>query len=97
MATINYHQLTEIELSKRRHALVLEMGRIEEELNLRRKKDRHHIRAEDIKWKKVEEITDSGVTVTDGQGNRSILQMDIAVLALGVESVNHGFHFDRTY
>jgi len=37
---------------------------------------------------KVEAITDRGVTVSDSEGNRTVLQMDIAVLALGVEPVN---------
>jgi pyruvate/2-oxoglutarate dehydrogenase complex dihydrolipoamide dehydrogenase (E3) component len=38
--------------------------------------------------KKVEAITDHGVTITDREGNRTVLQMDVAVLALGVEPVN---------
>jgi NADH dehydrogenase FAD-containing subunit len=37
---------------------------------------------------KVEAITDKGVTVSDSEGNQTVLQMDIAVLALGVEPVN---------
>ena len=37
---------------------------------------------------KVEAITDKGVTVSDSEGNRTVLQRDIAVLALGVEPVN---------
>jgi 2,4-dienoyl-CoA reductase-like NADH-dependent reductase (Old Yellow Enzyme family)/thioredoxin reductase len=37
---------------------------------------------------KVEAITDNGVIVTDRNGNRTVLQTDIAVLALGVEPVN---------
>jgi len=38
--------------------------------------------------KKVEAIADNGVTISDKNGNKSVLQMDIAVLALGVEPVN---------
>ena len=38
--------------------------------------------------KKVVAITDDGVTVADRQGNRTVLKMDIAVLAVGVEPVN---------
>jgi 2,4-dienoyl-CoA reductase-like NADH-dependent reductase (Old Yellow Enzyme family)/thioredoxin reductase len=38
--------------------------------------------------KKVEAITDNEVIVTDRQGNRTVLQTDLAVLALGVEPVN---------
>ncbi|MFH1123982.1 MAG: FAD-dependent oxidoreductase [Pseudomonadota bacterium] len=41
-----------------------------------------------ITGKRVEAITDNAVIVTDRNGNRTVLQMDIAVLALGVEPVN---------
>ena len=41
-----------------------------------------------VTGKKVVAITDNGVAVTDRQGNRTVLQMDVAVLALGVEPVN---------
>ena len=33
-------------------------------------------------------FTESGVAVTDHKGNRTVLPMDIAVLALGVAPVN---------
>ena len=41
-----------------------------------------------VTGKRVDAIADDGVTVTDRQGNRAVLQMDVAVLALGVEPVN---------
>jgi 2,4-dienoyl-CoA reductase-like NADH-dependent reductase (Old Yellow Enzyme family)/thioredoxin reductase len=41
-----------------------------------------------VTGKKVEAVIDNGVAVTGGKGNRTVLQMDIAVLALGVEPVN---------
>jgi NADH dehydrogenase FAD-containing subunit len=41
-----------------------------------------------VTGKKVEAITDDGVIVTDRKGNRTVLQTDLAVLALGVEPVN---------
>jgi 2,4-dienoyl-CoA reductase-like NADH-dependent reductase (Old Yellow Enzyme family)/thioredoxin reductase len=41
-----------------------------------------------VTGKKVEAITDQGVIVSDLKGNRTELQTDIAVLALGVEPVN---------
>jgi 2,4-dienoyl-CoA reductase-like NADH-dependent reductase (Old Yellow Enzyme family)/thioredoxin reductase len=41
-----------------------------------------------VTGKKVVAITDKGVTVTDRQGNPTVLKMDVAVLAVGVEPVN---------
>ena len=41
-----------------------------------------------VTGRKVDAITESGVVVTDNEGNRTILPMDIAVLALGVAPVN---------
>jgi pyruvate/2-oxoglutarate dehydrogenase complex dihydrolipoamide dehydrogenase (E3) component len=41
-----------------------------------------------VTGKRVDAIADDGVIVTDRQGNQSVLQMDVAVLALGVEPVN---------
>jgi len=41
-----------------------------------------------VTGKKVEAITDKGVIVSDPEGNRTELETDIAVLALGVEPVN---------
>jgi len=38
--------------------------------------------------KRVEAISHNGVTVSDKEGNKSVLPMDMAVLALGVEPVN---------
>jgi 2-enoate reductase len=41
-----------------------------------------------VTGKKVDAIKESGVAVTDHQGNRTVLSMDIAVLALGVAPVD---------
>jgi 2,4-dienoyl-CoA reductase-like NADH-dependent reductase (Old Yellow Enzyme family)/thioredoxin reductase len=41
-----------------------------------------------VTGKKVVAITDNAVIVTDRQGNQTALQMDVAVLAVGVEPVN---------
>ena len=41
-----------------------------------------------VTGKKVDTFTESGVAVTDHQGNRTVLPADVAVLALGVAPVN---------
>jgi len=38
--------------------------------------------------KRVEAITDRGVAISDNQGNTSVLEMDMAVIAMGVESLD---------
>jgi mannose-6-phosphate isomerase-like protein (cupin superfamily) len=61
MASQDYQQLDSAELGRKRHALVEEIGRIEDELNRRRKKDRHVMAAEELDWKDVREILGTGM------------------------------------
>ncbi|MBI4329668.1 MAG: cupin domain-containing protein [Chloroflexi bacterium] len=51
MAGEDYRKLSPMELARKRHALVEEMGRLEEELNRRRQQDRHIMRAGELDWR----------------------------------------------
>ncbi len=51
MTTEDYRQLKSAEVARKRHALIVEMGKLEEEMNRRRQEDRHLTRAEDLEWK----------------------------------------------
>ncbi len=57
----DYRKLTALELGRKRHLLVEEMGRIEEELNHRREEDRHITRASQLEWKDMSEILNTRI------------------------------------
>ncbi len=70
-AASDYKKLTPVELGQKRHRLVEEMGRIEEELNNRRATDKHVTRGKEIEWKDVSEIL--GNNMKKGLGRRATL------------------------
>ncbi len=70
MPTTEYNKLTSAQLGQKRHALVEEMGRVEEELNQRREADRHITRAGEHEWKDIHDILG---TIKRGVARRATL------------------------
>lgn len=68
MSPASYEKLSSLDLSRKRHKLVEEMGRIEEELNRRREVNRHVMRAQEQEWKDIREILG---TIKEGVARRA--------------------------
>ncbi len=61
MSSEDLQKLSATEIGRKRHQLVEQMGKIEEELNRRRGEDRHVARGKELQWKDISEILGGGL------------------------------------